>query len=255
MFRTLGIIEAGLGQRPQGCKLSRRLGGKSILEWIVRRATECQQLDAVVVMNVHPTMEPWSEELIPPDVAIYSSGNRDRLSAYCAAIDQYACHTMVRIGSETPFVDPALIDRLVTTANENPTVDYVGYCTRDGRPVIHRPLGIFGECMRSDALRQANWEATSAMDRDSVTQYLCAHPERFSIRLLPAPLELDQDDLRLALDNEEDWHHTETIYEALGPEKLDWQGIARLLQHQPALRQRMASLNQFRDDPKTPLPS
>jgi spore coat polysaccharide biosynthesis protein SpsF (cytidylyltransferase family) len=45
------------------------------------------------------------------------------------------------------------------------------------------------------------------------------------------------------VDIEEDWDHAEAIYEALGPERLDWQRIARLLDHQPALRSRMAALN------------
>ena len=41
----------------------------------------------------------------------------------------------------------------------------------------------------------------------------------------------------------EDWEHAEAIFDALGPESLDWQGIAGLLEQQPALRQRMALLN------------
>ncbi len=49
--------------------------------------------------------------------------------------------------------------------------------------------------------------------------------------------------MRLAVDTEEDWEHAQTIYEALGPEALDWQRIAGLLEQQPALRTRMAALN------------
>jgi spore coat polysaccharide biosynthesis protein SpsF (cytidylyltransferase family) len=63
------------------------------------------------------------------------------------------------------------------------------------------------------------------------------------LRLIPVPRELDRDDVRLRIDGEEDWEHTQTIFEALGPEHLDYHRVAHLLDHQPALRQRMAALN------------
>jgi spore coat polysaccharide biosynthesis protein SpsF (cytidylyltransferase family) len=55
--------------------------------------------------------------------------------------------------------------------------------------------------------------------------------------------------VRLTIDLDEDWDHALAIYEALGPERLDWQRIARLLDHQPALRSRMAALNRVHQRP------
>ena len=55
--------------------------------------------------------------------------------------------------------------------------------------------------------------------------------------------DIDRDDVRFRIDEEEDWEHTLEIYEAIGPEALNWQRIADLLNHQPALRRRMAALN------------
>ena len=64
------------------------------------------------------------------------------------------------------------------------------------------------------------------------------------MRLIQVPAALDRDDVRLTVEEQEDWEHAEAIFEALGPESLDWQRIAGLLDQQPALRQRMAVLNQ-----------
>ena len=64
------------------------------------------------------------------------------------------------------------------------------------------------------------------------------------MRLIPAPVELDRDDVRLALDSAEDWEHAQLILDALGPENLEWQRIVSLLDEHPDLRERMASLNQ-----------
>jgi spore coat polysaccharide biosynthesis protein SpsF len=97
--------------------------------------------------------------------------------------------------------------------------------------------------MRTDALRRADRKATAAADRQAVTSYLYGHPEDFSLRLIPAPEQVDRDDVRLTIDIEEDWDHLLTIVDALGAEECDWRRIADLLNHQPALRSRMAALN------------
>jgi spore coat polysaccharide biosynthesis protein SpsF (cytidylyltransferase family) len=60
--------------------------------------------------------------------------------------------------------------------------------------------------------------------------------------LIPAPHQLDRDDVRLAVEGEEDWDNTQDIFDALGPDT-DWQRIAGLLDHQPGLRKRMETLN------------
>lgn len=243
-MRTIGIVEAGLELGPHGGRLTRKLGGKSLLEWVVRRATECQQLDEVVVLTAS-TASAWIAELVPPDVPIFSRGaEQDVLSAYCTAVDSFNADAAVRVCAHSPFLDPALIDRLVTTAAEHPNCDYVSYCSRSGQQAIHSPVGIFAEWCRADALRQADWEATDDAERLHVARYLYARPEKFSVRLLPVPDKLDRDDVRLAVHSQEDWEHTETIFEALGPDRLDWQRIAGLLEDQPALRERMAVLNQ-----------
>jgi spore coat polysaccharide biosynthesis protein SpsF (cytidylyltransferase family) len=69
-----------------------------------------------------------------------------------------------------------------------------------------------------------------------------AHPEEFTLKLLQVPVELDRDDVRLALETQEDWAHAEAVVDALGYD-LDWKDITQLLERQPNLRQRMADLN------------
>ena len=63
------------------------------------------------------------------------------------------------------------------------------------------------------------------------------------MRLIPIPVELDRDDVRLTIGVDEDWEHAQEILEALGPDELDWQRIANLLAAQPGMREKMANLN------------
>ena len=48
MLNTLGIVKFVRERRQVDSKIGRKLGGKSLLEWAVRRVTDCQRLDGVV---------------------------------------------------------------------------------------------------------------------------------------------------------------------------------------------------------------
>lgn len=241
MLNTLGVVEVQ-NDRPGQWKFSRKLGGKSILEWVVRRATDCQRLDAVVVVCGQGHGEAV-RPLVPADVEVLSLAGLDPLAITVAALARRRARSLVHICADNPFNDPVLIDRLVTTADAHPNCDYIGYCRADGRPAILTHLGVFAEWCSADALRRADRDATRAADRRHLTTYLYGHPEKFNVRLIPLPPELDREDMRLRIDGEEDWEHAQVIYDALGHDEWDWQRIADLLDSQPALRKRMAVLN------------
>jgi spore coat polysaccharide biosynthesis protein SpsF len=109
-------------------------------------------------------------------------------------------------------------------------------------PTVETDLGSFAEFCKTKAVRIADREATSSLDRESVTRYLYTHPERYQVNLIQLPSELDRPDVRLSLTEPEDWDYLEDISEALG-EELDWQRLTGYLANrnhgrfvQPALR-------------------
>jgi spore coat polysaccharide biosynthesis protein SpsF len=244
MLRTLGIVEACYASDRTRSQAGRKLGGKPVLERVVRRATDCQRLDGVIVVTSDAPENGFVSSLIPRDVPVYVGRKPDALACFAAAVEEYPAESVVRIGTDCPFLDPALVDRLVRVAEENPGNDYISYCSRDGRPAILSPVGVYAEWFTAEALHRAARKATSPMDRREVTRYLYSHPEKFSLRLVQAPEKIDREDVRLTVDREEDFENALAIVEALGPDELDWQRIAQLLDHQPALRKRMAMLNQ-----------
>ena len=243
MLRNLGVVQV-YSRLPRFCaNVKRRFGGRSLLEWVVRRVTDAMRLDGVIVVDCEPDDVGHVHRLVPSDVPVFHGEGKDALDRFTKSLEEYPAEGVTRVRGDNLFVDPGLIDRLVTTAESHPNCDYVGYCSSDGRPAILSPVGVYAEWFRTTALRKANRLARDPADREHVTRYLYSHPEQFNIRQTPAPAAIDRDDVRLTVDMEEDWDHALAIYEALGPELLDWQRIARLLDHQPALRSRMAVLN------------
>ncbi len=242
-MKTLGIVQACFQDADSIQKVLRRLRGKTVLEWVVRRVTDSTCLDGVIVVTDDAPCNSLVRAVVPPDVPIFVGPQADPLSRFVAALEHYPAEAVIRVRADNPFVDPGLIDRLISAADEHPECDYVSYCSRDGRPAILSPVGVFAEWFRVRALRRSARAAQLSEDRQEVTRYLYGHPEMFQIRLLAAPARIDRDDVRLVVDRPEDWEHALAIFDALGWEEFDWQRIANLLDHQPDLRQRMADLN------------
>jgi spore coat polysaccharide biosynthesis protein SpsF (cytidylyltransferase family) len=253
MLRTLGIVQVGASGDGLAATdrlttiAQRRFAGKPLLEWVVRRVTDAAQLDGVIALMGRGRVCDSLVQLVPPDVPVLVSRQPDGLGVLAEAIREFPCEGAVRVSVGNPFVDPTLIDRLVITARDNAGCDYISYCRSDGRPAVLSRLGFFAEWFRGKAVTRADKRATIPADRHEATRFLCGHPELFQLRLIPIPEVLDRDDVRLTLDVEEDWEHAQAIYEALGPEALDWQRIAGLLDHHPRIRERMAILNRADD--------
>jgi spore coat polysaccharide biosynthesis protein SpsF len=243
MLKTLGIVQACCHARQFRCRAARKLGGRSVLEWVIRHVTDALRLDGVIVLVCDEADHRFMRNLVPTDVPIFVGTKPDSLGRFSQALEQYASEDVIRVRGDHLFIDPALIDRLVATAQDHPQCDYVSYCSRDGQPAILSPVGVYAEWIRASALHKAARHAKNAEEREHVTRYIYSHPEKFNIRLIPAPPEIDRSDVRLTVEMEEDWDHVLTIYEALGPEKMDWRRISNLLEQQPALRNRMAALN------------
>jgi spore coat polysaccharide biosynthesis protein SpsF len=243
MPKTLGIVQASFHSPRFRANALRRFGSQPLLEWVVRRVTDCTRLDGVIVVACDAVEQRAIWKLVPADVPVLVSDQGDMLTRFARALEAYPADAVVRVLGDNPFIDPQLIDRLVTVAEAQEECDYASYASHDGQPAILSPVGVYAEWFRPRALWRAARLAKDPADREHVTRYLYTQGDKFHTHLIPAPSAIDREDVRLRIDHDEDWDHAQAIYEALGPEALDWQRIAGLLDHQPALRRRMAALN------------
>lgn len=244
MTTTLCIVDVPARHDEGKASLAgRRFGDTTLLEWVVRRVSESLLVEQLVVVGL-PEQEMHLQRLVPPDVSVSVGPYKDYLEHVAAVTRQTDASAIVRVSIERPFVDPVLIDRLVCDCNAHPGIDYVGYVLEDGRSALQAQLGVCAELFRAEAIFEADRRAIDEPDRTDMTRFICAHPDLFQLRLLKAPPRLDRGDIRLTINGEEDWEHANLIIDALGPERLDWQGIAELLAHQPELRRRMEVLNE-----------
>ena len=254
MYTTLGVVEVLPAihnlrtNSPLAGIARRRIGGKTLLEWVVRRTADAHWVDQVVVIGPTDALTSSLVALAPPDVRVFQSSAADALGRLADLVRQIPCRALVRLSVSTPFIDPILLDRLIADNSAAPDpidndIDYSSFCLSDGRPVLRTKVGVFAEWFRTTAIGQADRMARTPGERGDPGGWMSAHPEIFAVKWLPAPAKLDRDDLRLAINDEDDWEHVQEILDALGPESLDWQYITALLDRHPQICQRMAELN------------
>jgi spore coat polysaccharide biosynthesis protein SpsF len=231
----LGTSLSGSSTLPASAVAMRRLGGKSVVEWLVRRVSDAQQVEGVIVVLPEKPEYLWVADLVPLDVPVHFSKKADPLGRLVEAASEYPCESLVRVSPENPLCDPTLIDRLLITAQRNPNCDYIGYCLSDGSPAYNSSLGLFVEWFRTAALMKAERESKAPADRYQVGRSMLAYPDLFNLRLLPVPGSLNREDIRLSVTRDEDWEHLLAILEAVGADQLDWQEVIQLIDHQPHL--------------------
>lgn len=252
MVGTLGIVDAVAPFSRGTCAddaaaCQRRFAGRALWEWVSRRLSEAHRLDAVAVLV--PTSMLGKIQL-PPDFLVLGTDSPDPVARMAEVVLRWQPKAIVRVVAGQPFVDPMLIDRLTTTAeSESPgQCDYAGYVSSDSPGVREAQVGMGADWFSAEAVQRL-----TRMGGDPTTSpaaRVLQHPERFEMRLVPLPPELDRADMRLALDVEDDWDHADAIFEALGPDRLEWRRITGLLEGQPAMRGRMADLNRLQETAK-----
>lgn len=216
MLKTLGIVEVAPFQSlpsdscmDVGQMASARFAGTALLDWVLRRVTDSQCLDGVIAV-LERTVAKQVAHLVPPDVPVFDTEHSNSLDRIVAAIERFPARSIVRVGLQMPFIDPELIDRLVSSADSNPECDYIAYRSVDGGAATVSQLGLVAEWCRVAALRRAQQAATLSdssissglSNPDSglgLTEFVSDNASMFKTRFLRVPNELDRDDIRLTL--------------------------------------------------------
>jgi spore coat polysaccharide biosynthesis protein SpsF (cytidylyltransferase family) len=228
---------------------NRFLGGKPLIDWVLRRASDAEQLQGIVVILPSDAGLESFKRNLSCGVMVFETDAEDRLARVCECLREFPSRGIVNLRLDCPLLDPCLVDRLISSIGVAERVDYATFRSAERvgenrlQSLLRAQLGLFAEYFRSDVLQQLNRTLTNPEQRRDFGSYICSHPEQFVLRLVSLPRELDRADLRLSLRHQDDWDHAEQIVEALGDDQLDWQRIVALLQRQPHLRRRMAALN------------
>lgn len=255
MLKNLAILQidtvdsdgasAGGRSRIVPARLAQRfIAGKPLIEWLIRRVSEAH-VDGVMAVLSDDADAKALLPLIPSDTPVHISRKQDSLGRFADAVREYQPRGVVRMPIETPFIDPALIDRLLTTAATYEKCEYVGFRRQDGGAAVASSLGLFAEWYRAKAILKADEIVADEAERNDVSRAISTRPDWFPQQLLAVPAELERADVRLSVLDEEDWEHSLAIVDAMRSHDLEWQDVVRFIRETPHLRERMETMNQI----------
>jgi len=176
----------------------------------VDRLQSCEHIDSVLIAT---TDQPSDDVLVDwcesQGLASFRGSEDDVLARMIGAAQSISCESFVRVCSDNPFLDPVALDRLISEYRGG-RYDYATYVMSDGTPIIMKPVGVFAEVVRVEALRRVVSESTDPLDRQHVTMYIHQNPTRFALRQVDLEETFDPD-LRLTVDYPEDFEMCEAI--------------------------------------------
>ncbi len=227
--KTVAVIDLAAvnHQSPAGTQIDvamRRFHGLSLLEWCARRLSESTTLDQIVITGLPSYLSQLQSSSLC-GAKWMPSLESEPFGRIREAAERTDATWILLVNPTCPFLDPSLLDRLITSAWKRPEADYVRFMASKHPLFNLNKLGLVGEICTRRGLDQIMQRKLDA--KGDVGQILRAHPNVFQMRLIPLPDGLDRSDLHFALDSADNWDQASSLLEAAGDD-LTWQRLVEL---------------------------
>jgi spore coat polysaccharide biosynthesis protein SpsF len=226
--RVVAIIQARMGSTRLPGKVLKDLCGETVLARVVNRTRGAKLVDEIVVATtVASADEAIVQECERLSVACFRGDEDDVLDRYYLAAHKFAANAVVRITSDCPLTDPALIDEHVHRMLDCwAEVDFVTNMARQSFP-----LGLAVEVMPFDVLwRMKRMSPTNEL-KEHVTTLAYAAPSLFRIDNIAHSEDLSY--LRWTVDTKEDLELVRLIFHHFGHDRFSWLDVLALIEQHP----------------------
>jgi len=166
-IKTLLITQARTGSSRLPGKVLKTIRNKTLLQIHLDRLKMAKNVsDIIVATTTCPEDEKIYNMAINWGYKSYRGSENDVLDRFYKAALPYKPQWIVRVTSDCPLLDPALVDDIITFI-QNHNVDYGTNCF-----IVNYPDGQDVEVFKFAALEKAWKEATLKSDREHVTTYI-----------------------------------------------------------------------------------
>ena len=209
------VVQARTGSTRLPNKVLRPLAGAPLLARMVERVRAAAHAGVVVVATTTaPSDDPIAALCRTEGFLCFRGDPLDLLDRHYRAGLAHGATAVVKIPSDCPLIDPAIIDRVLGFYLDHAAgFDFVSNL----HPASY-PDGNDVEVMTLEALATAWREATRPLEREHTTPYLWENSDRF--RLGNVLWETGRDyskSHRWTIDYEEDYQFIRAVYDALYP--------------------------------------
>jgi spore coat polysaccharide biosynthesis protein SpsF len=228
MSNTVAIIQARLGSNRLRGKVLTDLAGQPMIHWVVRRVQRAKTINQVIIATTdQPHDRPLVDYCKLLGWPVFAGPEHDVLTRYLQAAELFSATEIVRITSDCPLIDPALIDDVVNLFKQSNDIDY---CC-NFFPNRTFPRGLDAECLSLEALQKADTLAATSELREHVTLAIYRNPARF--RIASVTSHQDFSDLRWTVDTKDDLELIRAILTAFRDDRFSWQDVVHAYHQHP----------------------
>ncbi len=187
-------------------------GGKTtVLEQVVRRVKRAKRIDQVIIATTTNESDDAIVQLCDNNAITCFRGSEENvLERYYLAAKAAKTDYIVRITSDCPCIDAAVIDKVIDNHFEN-QADFTSNATQRTFP-----YGIDLSIFSFNLLEEAYQNAHHTYEKEHVTTYFYkTHPNKFRLNVVTAPKTMYAPDIRVTLDTIEDYTLLCAVYDFL----------------------------------------
>lgn len=225
---TALIVQARMTSTRLPGKVLMPLGGRPMLECLLARLRRVSLADRIIIATTtNATDDAIARFCENNSVDCYRGSEHDVLSRYAEAAQRYGADTVVRITSDCPLLDPALVDHVISAYREA-GVDYASNMLEPSCP-----YGMAVEVFSKEVLLQAHSESIDAAEREHVTPFIYWHPERYALKSVK--LDRNLSGHRWTVDTHEDYELIKLIYSEVYPKnpEFDMEDVLAVMDRHP----------------------
>ena len=147
-------------------KIFHKVGKLSLLEFILHRVKSAKMVDKTIVAIPNNQKNFTIKAKLKNKVDVFSGSENDVLDRFYSAANKYRADVIVRICGDCPFVDPNIIDKLISILKEK-KYDYVSNTIN---PTF--PDGLDVEVFSYNTLKKTWLKTKTKHEREHVTPYM-----------------------------------------------------------------------------------
>lgn len=210
-MKIVATIEARINSSRLPGKTMMKIVEKPMLELMIERVKNSKMLDEIIIATADTPENHLIEDLANKmKVKCFRGNEEDVLDRVLKAAKKYKADVIVELWGDSPLIDSCLIDNLVNYYLKN-DFDCVGTTLPNFEKTF--PIGISALIFSTKILEEVDQTTNNPIDRENVSNYIYEHTEKYKIGSLPCPQELNFPNVRLTIDEENDFQLVKKLFE------------------------------------------
>jgi len=201
-MNTLCIIQARIGSSRFPGKMTKKIANLMIIDWVIKRVKKSKKLKKIILATSKLKADDKLIEIAKKNkITSFRGSSEDVLGRFYKAALTYKPKFIVRICADNPFVDPFLLDKLVSEFKYK----RFDYAFNHQSKLNNKCADGFGaEIMNFQVLKKLNKVVKKISQREHVTLYIWKNMKKFKIQSINSPKKISFPKLKFDVDTKKD---------------------------------------------------